>query len=59
MRKLFIKKNAINTKLGTSDNINSIVVNAKLFERIEHSGIRYGIKCKQTNAAAAVLLNTL
>ena len=24
--------------------------NAKLFERIEHSGIRYDIKCKQTNA---------
>ena len=23
---------------------------AKLFERIQHSGIRYGIKCKQTNA---------
>ena len=27
--------------------------NAKLFEWIEHSGIRLGIKCKQTNAAAA------
>ena len=26
--------------------------NAKLFERIVHSGIRYVIKCKQTNAAA-------
>ena len=24
--------------------------NAKLFERIEHSGIRQGIKYKQTNA---------
>ena len=23
-----------------------------IFERIEHSGIRYCIKCKQTNAAA-------
>ena len=29
--------------------------NAKLFERIEHYGIRYGIKCKQTNAAATVV----
>ena len=29
--------------------------NAKLFERIEHSGSRLGIKkCKQTDAAAAV-----
>ena len=27
--------------------------NAKLFEQIEHSGIREGIKCKQTNATAA------
>ena len=27
--------------------------NAKLFDRIEHSGIQEGIKCKQTNAAAA------
>ena len=26
--------------------------NAKLFERIEHSGIRLGKNCKQTNAAA-------
>ena len=32
--------------------------NAKLFERIEHSGIWSGIECKQMNAAA-VLLNTL
>ena len=24
--------------------------NLKLFERIEHSSIRQGIKCKQTNA---------
>ena len=24
--------------------------NTKLFERIEHFGIRKGIKCKQTNA---------
>ena len=33
--------------------------NAKLFERIEHSGIREGIKGKQTDAAADVLFNTL
>ena len=28
--------------------------NAKHFERIEHTGIRQGLKCTQTNAAAAV-----
>ena len=33
--------------------------NAKLFVRIENSGIRSGIKCKQTNAAAAVPFDIL
>ena len=28
----------------------------KLFERIEHSGIRYGIKCIQANATTLVII---
>ena len=43
----------------TKQSVSGCSHNLKLFERIEHSGIRYGIKCKQTNAAAAATYNSL